>query len=146
MPHVRFYFAVVGEDSSRQPFDSKVGVHHPRVGPAVDGNVFTKDISVAAGAMATIWDTGVATDFNVLVVETSGSDVMLELTANVSNSVGDEHLTIKLSPGIPFILGSDVSYANYTPGFGGGSLSKIDRVRCKNLGSSATRVEVMSVT
>lgn len=146
MAFVRVFFAVAGQDGGRQLFSTKLGVHEPRVGPTIDGIVAARDVSVAASTMATLWDTSVAADFNLIVIQTANADVVLELTTDVSNATGDELWTTKLHPDIPFILGSDASYANYTAGFGGGTLAKVNRIRCKNLGTTAARVEVLSVT
>jgi hypothetical protein len=81
------------------------------------------------------------TTFLVCVIETT-VDMLLELTCDANNGVGDELLVLKLKGGIPFILGSNYSIANYTANFGGGTADVIDRIRIRNEsgGSGVVRV------
>lgn len=109
--------------------------------------------SVAQNITATLYDatTDIA-DFDYMLCA-SDQDVLLELTTDQNNGVGDEPYTVPLSGsgtaneyGLPFDLGRDDSYANYTVNFGGGTLDVIDRVRVRNLGSTTANVVCLAFT
>jgi hypothetical protein len=92
-------------------------------------------------------------DFDILLLA-SDYDLMVELTTDYGNDVGDEPHTFGLlgsgttgTWGPPLILTRDDSYANYTVNFGGGTLDVIDRVRVRNLSASqAAQCLIMAAT
>lgn len=110
-----------------------------------DGLVERKVYSVASSGTATIWDaaSSAASSFRFLWIRANKEDVMVQLTTDLNNGVGDERYTLTLKKDLAFILGSDDSYANYTANFGGGTLDNIDEIRVKNLGSETANVEVV---
>lgn len=83
---------------------------------------------------------GPLTDFDFLAIK-SDQDVILEMVTDDDGSTGERAYTVKLLAGNLFVLTSDVSYANYTVNFGGGTLDKITTVRVRNLGSTSANVE-----
>ncbi len=73
---------------------------------------------------------------------TAAAPVMLELVTDASNVVKTTPYTVPLLAGVPFVLFGSASYANYTVNFGGGTLSKINLMRVKNLNSGAANVSL----
>jgi hypothetical protein len=149
MPYARFYWALAWEDANRK-MDSVGNLLEPVILPAVTGTVFRRQVSVAASTTAIMFD--VANDlgdFDVMVAVSDKSNVILEWTTDKDNSVGDEYATIGLYATFPQPFGTDDSYANYTPGgsgFSGGTLDKIERVRVRNLGTTAAVVDLIAIT
>lgn len=104
--------------------------------------------SLAAGDVWDAW--GFSTEepvsaFDVLVIESDLSGVLVELTCDKGNDVGREEFVVELVAGLPLILGSDSSMANYTADFASGTADVIDRIRVKNPSgaSSSAKVSVM---
>jgi len=122
---------------------------------SVDGSVVKKQVSVAVSTAVTLFDVSVdgISDFNYLWVA-SDFDLMLELITDDGNDVGEEVYTVPLigtgrtnEYGIPFVLGDDTSYANYTVAFGGGTLDAIEQITVKNLSASqVARAVLLAVT
>lgn len=103
----------------------------------------------ATTGKATLWtNTGIPTDFLFAVFNSDVGDptngyVMLELGTDITASLGTaEYYTVPIRAGIPFLIHSSQSYANYTNNFGGGTLSTIQQIRAKNLNSSAANVSL----
>lgn len=134
----------------------------------IDGNIFTggdpnvpQTISLAGAyldatkviAVSTTWDVWDAAgeepiaDFDFLYIESELDDVLVELTTDDNNGVGDEHYVIQLKKNIPFILGSDTGQANYTKDFAALTADVIDRIRIRNPDASNTAtVRVFAAT
>ena len=108
------------------------------------GLTFYKMVSIAQSTTGTLYDatTDLSTFQFLLVV--SDQDVYLELTADQNASYGTELITTKILAGIPFVLGTNAAYANYTVNFGGGTVDVIDRVRVRNLGATTANVTVLA--
>ncbi len=73
----------------------------------------------------------------------SDFDLMMELTTDAAGAYGVQYATQKIlgsgianKYGIANMLGSNVSYGNYTHNFGGGTLAAIDKVLIRNLSST----------
>lgn len=114
----------------------------------VDGIVSDETFSVAASTTVTLYDSTVdsVSAFDFLHVE-SDEDVMLELITDQNNGVGKEVFTVTVTGGgEPFVLDSNVSYANYTTNFAGGTLDVIDKILCRNLGTETATVRRVVVT
>ena len=110
-----------------------------------DENRIDRLVDVAASTTEVLFATANDLDsFSFLYIEADG-DVMLEFSTDINNGVGDENYTMKLAAdGPPLMLGSDVSYANYTTNFGGGTLDVIERIRARNLGTATVRVRIIA--
>jgi hypothetical protein len=146
MPYARFYWALAWEDANRVQ-DADGDLLEPVILPAVSGTVFQRQVSVAASTTATMFDiANDLGDFDVMVVVSDKSSVMLEWATDKDASVGDEFATIGLYANMPQMFGTDDSYANYTSNFGGGTLDKIERVRVRNLGTTAAVVKLIAIT
>lgn len=104
-----------------------------------------RTFSIAAETTKTLWDATVSpvTALSFLWIETD-ADVMIELITDQNAGVGKEVFTITIEAGKPFVLGSGVSYANYTTNFAGGTLDVIDKILCRNL-DTADAAEVRIV-
>ena len=105
-------------------------------------------VPVAAGDTEVLWSPTVAgaaalpATFAFLLL-VSDEDVVVELTTNEGDA--DEKIyTVTLAANIPFMLGSDASYYDYTTDAFAGTLDVIDQIRCKNL-SSDTDAQVRVV-
>lgn len=110
--------------------------------------IFQNSLVLAQNASGLLWDasTGPA-DFTYLYISTDVGDavngwLVLELTTDENNTFGIKYATSAIGAGIPYILGSSQSYANYTANFGGGTLSKIQRVRARNLNTATANVKL----
>lgn len=124
---------VLGTDGQAIPFGSPSTPVQITLG---SGLTMKRDVSVAQNTTATLFNTtNDLSDFDFLVI-TATVDMYLELTTDLDNSVGDEVYTIPLLANVPFILGRDDSYANYTANFAGGTLDVIQRIRVRNLGAT----------
>jgi hypothetical protein len=86
------------------------------------------------GAVVLVWTAllDIPDTFTLLALETDKT-VFVELVTDEGNDVGEESYTVELKPGLPLILGSQRSYANYTAGFGGGTLDLIETIRAQKL-------------
>ena len=107
---------------------------------AIAGQADVKRLLIAVSTIDTLFDasSGPLGDFDFLLIATD-RDVILEFTTDQNDGVGDEIYTMTLKGtgvtgeyGVPLILGSDVSKANYTVNFAAGTDDVIDRIRCKN--------------
>ena len=113
---------------------------------SVAGQSFIQRVSVAQNTTVTLLDTTADLanfDFAFIL---SDQDVILELVTDDDASVGEEPYTIKLLANVPFVLGSNVSYANYTVNFGGGTLDVINTIRVRNLGATTANVSIHAWT
>lgn len=100
--------------------------------------------SGSSSPVVLLWSAAVdlPASFKFLVVE-SDQEVVVEFITDDGNDVGEEIFTVTVSPGLPLILGSDQSYANYVVNFGGGTLDVIETIRCKNLGAADAKVRLL---
>ena len=93
-------------------------------------------------AVTTTWDAwGFSTEeafssFDFLWIESSLDGVLVELTTDKGDEVGNESFVIELKADKPFVLFTDTGRANYTADFAGGSADLIDRVRIRNPSAS----------
>jgi hypothetical protein len=151
MPSVSFWsaFEFVANDGSTVGDGSlDVPVYVPATGTAPP---YSNALTLAQNASGTLWDAANGpTDFTFLEIKSDVGDmanglVMIELTVDENNTFGTRYQTFALLAGVPFVLASSAAYANYSANFGGGTLSKIQRIRCKNLNSSAANVSIRSV-
>lgn len=115
---------------------------------AAGGEIYdrTFQVSAAGAEIVALYDpaNGVGpADFDFLALLSDTDDVVVELTTDVNAGVGKELATLELRANIPFLLGSDDSYANYTENFAGGTLDVIDRIRAKSL--HATQVATVRI-
>jgi hypothetical protein len=113
---------------------------------------YSGELVLAQNAVGTLWDysTAPATDFTFLYILSNTGDpangwVVLELETDELNLIGRQDYTIAVAAGVPFILGSSASFANYTRNFGGGTLSKIQRVKVKNLNAAQASISLWLV-
>ena len=128
--------------------EGDVPIGNPAVPTVIEGDDLKcdKTVDVAASTTVTLFTAGTElADFDFLAITVDG-DVMLELSTDINNGVGDENFTVQVTEDCPFILGSDTSYANYTVNFGAGALDLIERIRCRNLGTSTVRVRILLYT
>ena len=119
----------------------KLGSVEPVSITAGTGEVDIRRDVVATNTTKTLVDVtaGSITDFDFLMV-VSDQDVHLEMITDDDASIGQKEYTVKLLANCPFALSSDISYANYTANFGGGTLDKITTVRVRNLGATSANV------
>jgi hypothetical protein len=112
----------------------------------VDGQQEKKIVSLGTETTLKLWDVddSALTAFKFLWIQTD-YDIMLELVTDDDADVGEEVYTVELQGsgranvyGMPFILNSDASYANYTVAFGGGTLDVIETIRGRNLDTTNT--------
>lgn len=121
----------------------------------VAGERVYKQVPIPVSTTIKLFDTSadLITDFDYMWIA-SDYDVMIEFVTDSGAAIGIEQYTHKLKGtqrvnqfGAPMVLTSDVSYANYTINFGGGTLDNIDIVRAKNLSASQiARVVFLAVT
>ncbi len=119
--------------------DELVHEHVHSVGPGTIVKIFDVDEDLA--------------DFDFLWIE-SDLDVMLEFVVDDDADVGEVASTFPLegsgtanSYGVPFILGRDDAYANYTVAFAAGTLDVIETIRARNLDDTDTaRVHIFAAT
>ena len=138
-----YFGTITGNDGVAIPFGDEDVRTTITLGTGV---TFYKMVSVATSTTKTLYDsTTDLADFDFMIIF-SDQDVYLELTADQNASLGTELLTTKILAGIPFILGTNLAYANYTVNFGGGTIDVIDRVRVRNLGATTGNVTVLAGT
>jgi len=121
----------------------------PQAITAAGNDVYELVTTVATSTAIEIFDVADdLADFDFLIVACD-QDLMLEMVVDDNAGVGEEEFTVKLTGsgttgewGVPFILSSDVSYANYTQAFAAGTLDKIERLTVKNL-SAVTTAQVL---
>lgn len=120
---------------------------------STDGDIADLSRDIASETTVTLFDKdNDLSDFDLIAIE-SDRDVVLELTTDKDGSNGTEYATVGITgdieskPGVPFILARDDSFANYTAGFGGGTLDKIEVVKARNRDASNTaHVRCLAVT
>lgn len=118
------------------------------VAAQTDAQVYKQTLVLAQNASGTLWLSTVGpSDFTYLEIRSNVGDgtngwVILELTTDVDGSIGTELATVPVMAGVPFVLASSVSYANYTANFAGGTLDKIQRIRVKNLNTADATVTI----
>jgi hypothetical protein len=107
-----------------------------------------KVYSVAAAGTQILWDpttdgSETSGTFTTLIIATSDT-FDLEFVTDVGVDVGDEAGTVRVSPGLPLMLGGDDSYANVTgvDALGTGTLDVIDKIRAKNVSSATATIRV----
>lgn len=111
-----------------------------------DGEGTVRTIDVDATTTVTLWTLAdPIAAFQAVVLVAVGEDLMLELITDSAADVGTELFTMLLAEDVPFVLGGDDSYANYTTNFGGGTLDKIESIRVRNLTSNDASVKMMTV-
>lgn len=134
---------MIGNDGIPIPFGN---ASTPKVITLGTGICGKKDVSCAQNTTKTIYDASTdLADFDFLAI-LSDQDVMVEFTTDANGGVGDEFYTMELAAGVWFILGDDVSYANYTSAFGGGTLDVIDKIKVRNLGATTANVTCLTGT
>lgn len=96
----------------------------------------------------TTWDAwGFSTEeplsaFQYAFILSDLSGVMIELTTDKAGTYGTQVFTLGLIANVPQTLCSNVSYANYSADFGGGTLSVINRLRINNPSALAASANV----
>jgi hypothetical protein len=134
---------MIGNDGIAIPFGN---ASTPKVITLGTGLAGSKPYSVAQNTTKTLFDaTTDLADFDCMII-LSDQDVYLELTADQNATYGTQLFAPKVLAGVPFILGSDDAYANYTVNFGGGTVDVIDRVRVRNLGATTANVTCLTGT
>lgn len=115
---------------------------HTVTGTKVSDDLHLVEKSPAAATL--LWSALVdsPSTFKLCVLE-SDKEVIVEFVTDDGNEVGEEVYTVTLSPGIPLILGSNQSYANYTVNFAAGTLDTIEAIRAKNLGGTDAKVRLL---
>lgn len=102
---------------------------------------YVQSFSVAQNTTADVFDatTDLSAYDSFWVV--SDQDAHLELVTDDGGEVGEESYTIKLLADVPQMIHSNVSYANYTVDFAGGTLDVIETIRVRNLGATTANVD-----
>lgn len=142
MPKVILHYGVDYDDGNgTRPI---LNANGEAVEKEVSGDgVHIQEFTVAASSSQVLYSSSEdISSFLVGFVVSDSDDVMLELFTDLDNSVGDEVYTVELAADIPFILGSDDSYANYTRAFAGGTVDAIQKLTVKNLGTAEAKVKV----
>jgi len=106
---------------------------------------YKNQVSLAQNAIGLLWNLNLGpTDFQYARIladqGTTALPVMLELTTDLNNVVKTTPFTVPLLANLPFELWGSASYANYTIDFAGGTLSKINQLRVKNLNATTANV------
>ena len=113
-------------------------------------NVYNKTFDVANNTTQKLFDTTLQGAFKICFIQ-SDHPMHIELVTDDDATNGEMVFTI-YSPGsgITGIMGpriclpSNVSYANYTVNFGGGTVDTIDTIRCRNISGSAGRIRIFA--
>lgn len=94
---------------------------------------------IAISTTVDVWDSSdeKLSSFTFMYLK-ADNEVYLELTVDRGNDVGTEIVAIQIEPNVPFILGGDTAFANYTADFAGGTADVIDRIRIRNNSSTAS--------
>lgn len=152
MATIRVYsYAVVEIDGQTYVFGS---LSTPVSITAASGIGKFEKFSIAASGTATLWDDGNnPSDFDFLLIA-SDQDIQVQFVVDDDGDVAEKSFTLPVegtgtanSYGVPLILPADDSYAgDFTVDFGAGTLDVIDRITCKNNGSSTANVIVWAVT
>lgn len=111
---------------------------------------YSAPLTLATNAKGVLWDAAVGpSDFSYLYILSDTGDatgwVMIETTTDEAGAFGTRYQTFALAAGIPFVLAASASYANYTQNFGGGTLSKIQKVRAQNLNTGTANISIKIV-
>ncbi len=110
-----------------------------------------RDYAINSNSTRTIWDptnvdTEVMTDFDFLFAWSDGN-VFLENVADIGADNGAESGVIKVVKDLPYMLGSDDSFANYTAGAGtAGTADVIDKLIVNEAAGSARKLKVIMAT
>ncbi len=110
-----------------------------------------RDYAINGSSTRTIWDpannaTEVMTDFDFLFAWSDG-DVFLENVADIGAENGTESGVIKVVKDLPYMLGADDSFANYTAGAGtAGTADVIDKLIVNEAAGSARKLKVIMAT
>ena len=95
-------------------------------------------------ATAVLWDptaNGQAlSDFELLIL-TTDSDVNLELGTDVGGA-NEEFSSVTLAANVPFMLGSDVAFGNYTNDVFAGILDSINQIRAQETAGNTANVRL----
>lgn len=114
----------------------------------VDGKRKEYYRSLATSTTVTVWagtDTNEPiSNFDFMYVE-SDQNVILELTTDVGNEVGDEKYAIEVQANRPFTLCSDDAFAGYTS-ISSNTEDVIDTVKIRNASGSTANVRVILIT
>lgn len=118
------------------------------------GNLpFEQVESIAQNTTKTLFSTANdLANFDFLLIA-SDQDVLIELTCDRGNEVGDEYLVLKVLGsgtanvyGVPLMFSSDFSRALYTSNFAAGTDDVIDQIRARNTGATTANVLCMAFT
>lgn len=104
--------------------------------------------SLATATTAVVWN-GTSTDepisdFDFLFIE-SDQNLILELTTDVGNEVGDEKYAVEVQANRPLMLCSDDAYAAYTS-ISSCTADVIDKVQVRNVSGTTASVRVLLIT
>ena len=118
------------------------------IGTAGSEIIYDKIFSIAAsGGTAKVFDVADnqnLTDFEFLWIVPS-VDVLIQLNVDDNNGVGERFFTFRAKANVPFIMSSNVAFANSSDSFGGTS-DFLERINVKNDGSSAAKVRVIALS
>lgn len=118
----------------------------PRIELTADPADYT--VPIAAEGTEVLWSPTVAgaaalPDSFTFLMLVSDEDVVVEFTTNEGDA-NEKIYTMTLAADVPFMLGSDASYYNYTTDAFAGTLDVIDKIRATNLSEdTAALVQVV---
>ena len=113
---------------------------------ASTGIVHDQSFSLATATTVKIFDIDEdLADFDVLVI-VSDTNVYLETVVDDDADVGEVASTIPITANVPFILGRDDAYANYTVNFAGGTLDVIETLRIRNVSGGTAIINIFAAT
>ncbi len=121
------------------------------VPPSTSPQPYQKPLTLATNASGLLWDAATGpSDFTIAHILSDTGDptngfVIIELETDEANTFGTQYFTLGLLANVPLVLGSSASYANYTHGFAGGTLSKIQKISAKNLNVATAAVSIRLV-
>lgn len=111
----------------------------PATTPTISLNADPADytVPVAAGDTVVLWSPTVAgsaalPDSFTFLMLVADEDVMVEFTCNEGDA-NERVFAIQLAANVPFMLGGDDAFYNFTTDAFAGTLDVIDQIRCKNL-------------
>lgn len=124
----------------------------PLIIPAsTNAQEYANTLVLAQNAKGVIWDAANGpSDFTYLELLSDTGDavngwVMVELQTDETNGIGRQVFTVGLLAGKALPIAANASYANYTLNFGGGTLSKIQKITVKNLNTAQATVSIRLV-
>jgi len=151
MSNLSAYFSIVGTLNGRR---INIGSRNDAITIALASDLhFFEEYSLSANSNTKIFDvTENLGDFDVIAV-LCDQDITIQLVTDDTGAVGEEDytLTVKGSGtngtyGLPFVLGSDASYANHTVDtWSGHTIDTIDRIDART-GASAAKVLCFAAT